>query len=687
MTTKQSAWQRFSIGHWFALVVTATLIYLSLDLGSLQPEYRASISPATSPEGSVSLAFYGDQFDTDVSRGRLTVPSTGWQITRGVDSTVLTARTHAAPIELVVRGAPVNVTFVHHAQGGSVTVDDGVSDPRLISLRSEHETLSTLVIGGINSSVLASGEAPRFGATIRIVAAFAVFMLLTAITWQMTRPATSAETIPRSPRRIEIAVLALPFLMTSGATLIAFLPGNVSYDGSLQWVQAAGRGELFEPLGYPTTYLMRAFALMSGSPLPLVALQTILAAFGMALVLRELRHRGLPLTAGLAMAVVLAITPQYFAFFTNLGKDPLCLTGILYFSWALLNLFRQPTDRLPSWGVLATAVLSGVFAGLMRNNVMPIVLLVMAGALAVLFWRSRAYRVIGAGVFFIVIALVIPRMLSTLAAQEVEQYQRPVERVRILPDADLPLGIFTNLYIYHLFSAAIANDVAISEDEARPFFAIIPKEKWRSYSCYMTDTTMTSLGKNIRFTQDEYIAHLKAHQLAMGRTILRLIRDNPELLFDRQTCITKMLWQIGVGERPIQVTAMLGYDIVDKRFPLIAGESHTTWPSLRKHIRDYMIWTENPDHFWFFWKPALPLAFGLFIVGLYLARTRDVGVMVVALLPLLSVAQLLLVIPFPAYRYAYPAVLVLMLLSGLVFCRPAPSSTRAVVPRRECPTA
>ncbi|MGE8451687.1 MAG: hypothetical protein ACN6OP_13900 [Pseudomonadales bacterium] len=44
----------------------------------------------------------------------------------------------------------------------------------------------------------------------------------------------------------------------------------------------------------------------------------------------------------------------------------------------------------------------------------------------------------------------------------------------------------------------------------------------------------------------------------------------------------------------------------------------------------------------------------------------------VALLPVLTIVQLLLVIPFPAYRYAYPAVLVLMLLSGLVFCRPLP---------------
>jgi len=51
-----------------------------------------------------------------------------------------------------------------------------------------------------------------------------------------------------------------------------------------------------------------------------------------------------------------------------------------------------------------------------------------------------------------------------------------------------------------------------------------------------------------------------------------------------------------------------------------------------------------------------------FIVGFYLVRTHDRGVLLVALLPLLSVLLLRLVIPFPAYRYAYPSVVMVTLL-------------------------
>src|SRR5947209_422546 len=53
---------------------------------------------------------------------------------------------------------------------------------------------------------------------------------------------------------------------------------------------------------------------------------------------------------------------------------------------------------------------------------------------------------------------------------------------------------------------------------------------------------------------------------------------------------------------------------------------------------------------------------GFLIVGFYLVRTHDRGELLVALLPLLSVLLLLLVIPFPAYRYAYPSVVMVTLL-------------------------
>ena len=127
--------------------------------------------------------------------------------------------------------------------------------------------------------------------------------------------------------------------------------------------------------------------------------------------------------------------------------------------------------------------------------------------------------------------------------------------------------------------------------------------------------------------------------------MVRIVLKHPALL-RRRACITDMLWHIGIGQSPFQVTATLGYDHVDERFIQLAGESRSLLPDMRQAFLAYNLWTEGEGQFWVFWKPALPLFFGFFIVGFYLVRTHDRGVLLVALLPLLSVLLRLLVIPF-----------------------------------------
>jgi hypothetical protein len=91
-----------------------------------------------------------------------------------------------------------------------------------------------------------------------------------------------------------------------------------------------------------------------------------------------------------------------------------------------------------------------------------------------------------------------------------------------------------------------------------------------------------------------------------------------------------LLQHIGIGQSPLQVTATPGYDYVDERFIQLAGESRSLLPDLRQAFQAYNLWTEGEGQFWVFWKPALPLFIGFFIVGFYLVRTHDRGVLLVA---------------------------------------------------------
>jgi len=78
-----------------------------------------------------------------------------------------------------------------------------------------------------------------------------------------------------------------------------------------------------------------------------------------------------------------------------------------------------------------------------------------------------------------------------------------------------------------------------------------------------------------------------------------------------------------------------------------------------------------------FWKPALPALIGSFAGLLYCVVRRETDVLLAVALPILLTLALAVVIPFPAFRYQYPASLLFMLLTPLLFSR------NAVLPRRE----
>jgi len=65
--------------------------------------------------------------------------------------------------------------------------------------------------------------------------------------------------------------------------------------------------------------------------------------------------------------------------------------------------------------------------------------------------------------------------------------------------------------------------------------------------------------------------------------VVRIVLKHPALL-QRRACITDMLWHIGIGQSPFQVTATLGYDNVDERFIQSAGESRSLLPDLRQAL-------------------------------------------------------------------------------------------------------
>ena len=130
-----------------------------------------------------------------------------------------------------------------------------------------------------------------------------------------------------------------------------------------------------------------------------------------------------------------------------------------------------------------------------------------------------------------------------------------------------------------------------------------------------------------------------------------------------------MLWYVGYGQRPFVAIPTIGYDNVMPEFKSIAGENRALLnEKVKSTILQYLSWSDSKN-FWFFWKPALISYIGLFIILFRITLKRDSGLILVYLLPLSLTFVLAMVIPFPAYRYQYPVVLLMSSLCTLAFAR------------------
>lgn len=658
-----SFFRRMAPGYWLAAALTALLIVMSLDLGQEHTVYRVTVTP--DKEGDVRLVLFGKSYEQYLAGKRIEVPETGWKVTFLADATILQSEKDAEPVTIIAEEEPVRIWLLLHPQGGTATLSNEAGEVKTVSLRASKESFWPLVVGGADSSLPYSIKSPIYR-PYSSVAFILIFAVLSFFALRINENHDCRNLNTFRPGRWEIGAIVLPLILSTTLTFLAFLPGNVSYDGSLQWVQALTRGELTPTIGYPTTYFMRLFTYFSDSPLTLLVAQSIFAAFGVALVLREIRRRNVPFLWILLATIAISMTPQYPTFFTSLGKDPLCAVGMLFFVWSLLALFRQPAESKPSFYMLTVLITSGAFAGLMRFNALPVFLMVTLLALAVLYFRTRDRRIAIPGVLFLLLVFAMPKALTTMAHQE--NYEHNPNPAELAIDG-LPLGTFATAYIYHLFSAAVAHGTPIPAEDAALFYSIAPHEAWTTYNCSMTDTTFTGVNNGLLFKPLQYADYLKNNQIEMFYSVVRLITLHPEILFDRQACITKVIWQIGFAQLPFQTTATLGYDIVDSRFSELAGNSTSIFPELRDALEAYKKWTEGQYWFWLFWRPALLLGLGLFILGTYVIRRKDLGLLITALIPTTSILLLLLIIPFPAYRYIYPSVLILTLLGTLAFSR------------------
>lgn len=655
--------------QWVLVLLFSTVIYLSLGLGGHEaPVYRLTIDPAESSSGPVKIVFYGHHYKDYLASGALRIPASGWSALTLVDSTTLTAEVQATPLVIYSEGEPLEIGLLHYYAAGVARLVDGNNLVRLIDLRSTPETVPILTVGGERSEVHQSGTIHKKPSIYKVAGVFVLILaLLTLIARMQLRQNAGGFDQPIIVKWSEIACYVLPLFAATTLVWLAFWPASTAHDGSLHWYHAVVRGNIEGTYGMTATLFMRLFSYISSSPAWVILFQSSLSALGIALILKELRHLGVPRWTAQIFAIAIAMLPQYPTFFNNLGKDALSAVGILFLVWSLLSITRNMKDGRLNYMSLAVAISAAVFAGVTRIDVAPTAAFTVMLTALFLYIHGRRATSLVFGVSFIVAMIFIPRIALLLS----DERQSPNEYQQVQSKGGFaPSTIMSGFYTYHIFSAAVHSGIPLRASDEELFYRIAPRSAWANYDCFMTDTTTTSVSNGLLLSKSEYATYLYEHQGDMAAAVIRIIKDNPRILLNRQSCITKMLWYVGYGEKPFEAPTTMGYDAPISEYITIAGENKSLLPEgIRVSLQEYKGRSEDAQNFWLFWKPALLCYLGLFCVLFRLTVQRDSGLLLMLSVPLVLTVVLAVVIPFPAYRYAYPATLLMTLLCTLAFSR------------------
>jgi len=674
---------RLSGAQWLTVLLFSVAIFASLDLAGLKAyRARAGLGPSPDFAGPVAVVLYGDRYASYLSTGALKVPPVGWRVVKFGNGTSLHAEPGAEPLQIQSDTEPVLLGVVHSPLGGEVRLVDGQGAVvASISLRSETEHVSTLEIGGDRSAVPREvrGLSPLalFGSWAAIVAILASVALAMRFV-RPDAPAGGAE-----PERYETLWLALPLFASSTVVLLAYWPGNFSYDGSLQWMQATVPGSQIVPGSGSLILLLRLFSGLSAFPAVIIVAQSLASAFGVAAILIELRYRGVPRWAAMASVLAMSVTPQYPLFVTAVGKDALSFVGLLFMVSALLAIARDWKSGETQPLRLLRLIGGAAFAGVMRPNAVPTAVLAVVVVVAVLFFRGRRLPAVLSLAGFVALAVVVPGLAYHFSYEGTGARARSPDIPVLAPATEAPpVSLVANIYMFHLFAAAVHSGMDISPRDSNLFYRIAPRSAWSKYDCAMVDPTLMALAETTLMTPEERTLFAGEHYNDLQRALFRIFAERPSVLLDRQLCITRLLWHVGVGQKPFETTGVLGYDSIAPGFSALVGDNRSLLPGgIRESIGAYVAWTESERWFWLFWKPALVLYVGLFVAINRLLVRFDLGILMALAIPLSLTAVMAVVIPFPAYRYQYPSAAIMSLLSILVASATPRLGGRAIRPK------
>jgi hypothetical protein len=390
---------------------------------------------------------------------------------------------------------------------------------------------------------------------------------------------------------------------------------------------------------------MRVVGSIWPSPEAIIFIQNIAASLAVAFILWQFRLLGVRRVFVFGCAVLFAVLPQNPLILTTLTKDALYAIACLFLFGMQLRIVRLGSASLQRNAFALIFLIALALIAITRLNGLLSAITVLV---VMHIWLARCKK---------------PRVGLKLSIGFLCIYSAVRVSTSFLDVTGTTSQDLIVTYANHFSAAALRADTPISNDEATLLEKLMPLSKWKSsYDCRMVDKTRAAISDAHKDAQALKTVMREVEPDIMGLALTLILR-NPSAALERQICITRPLWHIGppYSENLWDTTApawLVGIDpgIPEPYVSQLALRSKL--PALMARLQDFVYRSTIPKQShgwsWIYWSAAIPLLACLIVVLVRYFIKGDWRPAFVFLPFLIHTAVLLLLLPYPAFRYQYP---------------------------------
>ncbi len=434
-----------------------------------------------------------------------------------------------------------------------------------------------------------------------------------------------------------------------------FYPGFISADFYVQWHEMAGHIPYSD--WHPVFYglLLRAVTLLWYSPAVVVLAQVLSLTILIGIAAAKLRFIGTPQRVIILMALFYAFFPLFGFYTVSLLKDIAYAILMFWLTLTLLEIVVTDGGALGRTGCVVSLTLSVLGVILVRHNgVIP-----AAGTMLVLLgvYRTRFRRLI---------------LIACLVGLSVILYRGPLlDRLDVVRQGKN--GLKAQLPIQHI-GAIIAEHGKLGREEEKFLSQILPIPFWQKTYDPRSIMPLISMRdeKGHHYFNEDFLNNEDNYNRFIAMWA-RLALRHPITILKFHLVGSELAWRISsnyrmwiLSEELVETDLYLGRT---KKSPPIEERVGPLAFALVRLIK-------NPSTGWLLHRGALYFLISFFFISLYLVRTRNFRIVVVAT-PVILQAGTVFAFPLAQnIRYMYPIVLAAPLLTALFFsCYPFRQNT------------